>query len=198
MNVALNRIAVVAAVSLMLMAGVAHAGHQERPDLMQIDDETFTDTNQPSGVTGEANLSMSGSDCCEVEVDLTVSNGTTRAGFGADMQDFDKAMKTPKTSQYKNRKWTWVHAFTYVNGTTNSFVGSSSMEHCKVRITAKDTDGDLDPDEAKWSMGCNKKILDDLGMSSAAQDRFLAVFKEMKPKGTSAKKLSYSGKGPLD
>jgi hypothetical protein len=196
MNVALNRIAVVAAASLMLLAGAAQAGHLERSDLMQIDD-TFTDTNQPSGASGDAFLFMSGSDVSG-SISMTVTNGTTSGGFGAGIQDFDKATKSKKKSKLRNNNWTWVFAWTYVGSIINTSVGQSSMESCKMQITAKDTDGDLDPDEAKWSMGCNKKILGDLGMSSNAQDRFLALFKEVKPKGTSAKKLSYSGKGPVD
>ncbi len=53
--------ATVAVVGFFVTAGSAQAGHLERPDLLQVED-TFSDTNQPPGVTGGAYLEMEGDD----------------------------------------------------------------------------------------------------------------------------------------
>ena len=180
-----------------MTAGSAQAGHLERPDLLQVED-TFSDTGQPPGVTGGAYLEMEGDDI-EASVFIAAFNGTTVVGFLGEIRDFDKGSKSAVADALKNSKFVYVSAFTYVNSTTNSYVGTATsiaIESCKMAHKAVDTTGDLDPDLGAWKMGCNKQVLNDLGMGAAAQARFIAVFKGLDVKRVKPRSLTYKGKGP--
>lgn len=180
---------------LFLAAGAAQAGHLERPDLLQVND-TFSDTDQPAGVSAWADLDMAG-DNAEGSAGITVTSGTDSAGFSGDMQDFQKASKSATRARYHNNKNTYMTAFTYNTiPNTGSSVSEVLLESCRLRITATDTTDDGVADEANWALVCGTNALADIGLSQAAQDQLILLFKNVNPTGDNAKNLTTRASGP--
>ena len=178
---------------LFLAAPAAQAGHLERPDLLQVDDY-FYDTDQPSGVdSAYAGLSMNGS-IVTGSVAITVTSGFSSAGFSGSIQDFDKATKTSNLAWLINRKNTYMTAFTF-DGDDDSTILENQLEDCSLRIKARDDDDDGSADSARWWLDCKSDALERIGLSEAAQMRFLEIFDNVDPNGVNAKALSYTGRG---
>jgi hypothetical protein len=182
---------------LFLAAATAQAG-LSRPDLLQVSDDYFTDSDQPSGVDDAwAWLHMFSSQVSG-SVGISATSGDTSAGFTGAIGDFDKATKTSKLATLINRKNTYMTAWTHTIDSDDSVAENVRLEDCSLRIAAKDEDDDGSADSAKWKLDCKSDALSRIGLSEGAQLRLLEIFESADANRTDAEALSYHGKGPLD